>query len=287
MTETTTTRPNKSKTASKPDVVFADILCAVDGTRGSFAAVRQAAVLAGPNGHLTLLAVTAVAGAGAYKYAAIGPARAERILDRAAGMAHDAGVRSTKAVDPGSPASQVILDRASQHDLLAIGAPVTSWLGGMFIGGVAVTALGSFTTPLLAARSIRRERHFGHRILVASDGLDGSDHVIELAGRLARSLNAKVILLHAIGVESRARPLRIQEQAHRLKVAVDDAIETQVEAGNAREVIVDTARSTKTSLVVMGSRRLNGLHAIGSVSRRVVHEAHCSVLLVPPKRLRD
>jgi nucleotide-binding universal stress UspA family protein len=35
----------------------------------------------------------------------------------------------------------------------------------------------------------------------------------------------------------------------------------------------------------MGSRRLEGLRAMGSVSRRVVHQAHCSVLLVPPETL--
>jgi nucleotide-binding universal stress UspA family protein len=36
----------------------------------------------------------------------------------------------------------------------------------------------------------------------------------------------------------------------------------------------------------MGSRRLEGLKALGSVSRRVVHEAHCSVMLMPPERLQ-
>jgi nucleotide-binding universal stress UspA family protein len=37
--------------------------------------------------------------------------------------------------------------------------------------------------------------------------------------------------------------------------------------------------------VMMGSRRLGGLRAIGSVSRRVAHDAPCSVLLVPPEQL--
>ena len=42
-----------------PSRVFTNILCAVDGTRASTAAVRMAASLAGSDGHLTLLAVTA------------------------------------------------------------------------------------------------------------------------------------------------------------------------------------------------------------------------------------
>jgi nucleotide-binding universal stress UspA family protein len=52
-------------------------------------------------------------------------------------------------------------------------------------------------------------------------------------------------------------------------------------------VIVGVADSMGASLVVMGSRRLDGLRSMGSVSRRVVHEAPCSVLLVPPERLHS
>ena len=90
--------------------------------------------------------MTAVAGAGVYQTAAISPAHAKRLLEHAAGLAAKAGVPSTLVVDPASPPSQVILERAAQHDLLAMGAPAMSWLGGMLIGGVTVAALGSFST---------------------------------------------------------------------------------------------------------------------------------------------
>jgi len=286
MTETQATQRNDGQAAPSPGPVFASILCAVDGTRGSSAAVKQAATLAGPDGHLTLLAVTAVTGSGAYRSAAISPGRAKRMLDHAAQITNKAGVPSTLVVDSASPPSQVILDRAAQYDLLAIGAPRTSWLGGMCIGGVAVAALGSFTTPLLAARSIPAGHDFPLSIVVASDGLDGSDQLVDLAARLAHPKGANVTLVHAIGVESRAQPHRIDEQARRLELALDGRSEVRVQAGNARGVIVEEAKSARASLVVMGSRRLDGLRALGSVSRRVVHEAHCSVLLLPPEHLR-
>jgi len=285
MTETQATQRSDDHAAASPGPVFARVLCAVDGTRGSSAAVKQAATLAGPDGHLTLLAVTALTGSGAYRSAAISPARAKRLLDDAAGIAEAAGVPSTLVLDPASPPAQVILDQAAQHDLLAMGAPVTSWLGGMLIGGVAVTALGSFTTPLLAARSIPAELDFPVSIVVASDGLEGSDHLVDLAARLAHARGAHVTLVHALEVESRAQPHRIDEQARRLELAVDGSSEVRVQAGGARGVIVEAAKGAKASLVVMGSRRLDGLRALGSVSRRVVHEAPCSVLLVPPEHL--
>ena len=55
---TKVTQPHTGQAAPGGSAVFAEILCAVDGTQESLAAVEQAAVLAGPNGHLTLLEVT-------------------------------------------------------------------------------------------------------------------------------------------------------------------------------------------------------------------------------------
>jgi nucleotide-binding universal stress UspA family protein len=266
--------------------MFADVLCAIDGTPESLAAVEQAAILAGPNGHLTLLEVTSFESEGAYRSPAIAPAQAKRITDHATRIAEQAGVASTVEVDPASPSSQVVLDWAAGRDLLAMGAPTTSWFGGLFIGGVAVTAEHAFTTPLLIARSMPTGRHFARRILVASDGLEGSDELVDLAGRLARAHGASVVLLHAIGFESKTRRGRVEEQAHRLQLDVDDTGEVRLEAGSARTMIVETASAEGASVVVMGSRRLKGLRAIGSVSRRVVHQGHCSVMLVPPERLQ-
>jgi len=282
------TEPEEGGTAPGEGAAFEDVLCAIDGTPESLAAVEQAAVLAGPNGHLTLLAVTSYKSSGAYRSPAIGPTRAKRMLDSAVRIAEEAEVPATVEVDPATPPSQVVLDWADGRDLLAMGAPATSWFGGMFTGGVAVTAEGSFTTPLLLARSMLTEHDSARRILVASDGLEGSDELVELAGRLARAQGASLILLHATGLESGPHRHhtreRIEEQVRRLKLAVEGASD-RLEAGSARNVIVETAGAIEASLVVMSSRRLHGLRAIGSVSRRVVHHGPCSVLLMPPERL--
>lgn len=261
--------------------VFSNILCAVDGTRPSTAAVEMAASLAGPDGHLTLLAVTAVSGSGAYTAAAISPSRADVVLSNAKRIADDAGVSSSGVVDPGGPPVEVILERAYDHDLLAIGAPAISWLGGMITGGVATAALSRFATPMLFARRSFTGSLRGRQILVASDGEDGSDHIVELAGRLGQSEGAQVTLVNAPGAESRMNPRAIQAQVRALQLALPYAGEPCIEPGRARDVILDAAKDAKAALVVIGSRRLHGLHAFGSVSRRVVHDAHCSVLVIP------
>ena len=277
-----------------PAPVFTNILCAVDGTNASTAAVRMAASLAGPEGQLTLLAVTAASSYGPNTMAVISPGRANRILESAKHIAEDAGVPCSTVVDPGAPPAEIILARASGHDLLAMGAPATSWLAGMILGhassslgglltgGVTATILSRLETPMLIAREPTVSSLKARRVLVASDGEEASDHLVDLAGKLAQSQQAQVSLVNALESESRMNPRAIQAQAATLKHMVTDTGEPWIEPGHAGTVILKAAQSTDAALVVIGSRRLKGPRAFGSVSRRVVHDAPCSVLVVPP-----
>jgi nucleotide-binding universal stress UspA family protein len=264
---------------------FADVLCAVDGTHESLSAVEHAAALTGPAGRLTLLLVTSFRFMGDHRSPAIPPAEAGDLLSRAVDVAQGSGVPYTVEVDPASPPSNVILDWASDHDLLAIGAPATPWFGGMFLGGVAANVETSFTSSLLVARPLPASEE-RRRILLASDALDGSDELVALGARIARAQQADAVLVHAVGSESASHPHRIEHQARLLEESLGPGRSSvRVEPGSPRRVIVEAARDLGASLIVMSSRRLRGLQAVGSVSRRVVHHGHCPVLLVPPEQL--
>jgi len=152
----------------------------------------------------------------------------------------------------------------------------------MLTGGLATTALSQFTTPMLFARRSFTGSLRGRQILVASDGGEGSAQIVDLAGRLGQSEGAQVTLVNALGAGSKMNPWAIQAQARALQLALPDAAEPCIEPGKARDVILDAAKRTEAALVVIGSRRLHGLHAFGSVGRRVVHDAQCSVLVIPP-----
>jgi nucleotide-binding universal stress UspA family protein len=290
-----TIRRSASTESAAPDAkrLFANILCAVDGTRTSTAAVRMAACLAGPDGHLTLLVVTAVSGSGPDAAAVISRSRVKQVLNRAKRIADDAGVPASTVADPGGPPVKVILERASDHDLLALGAPASSWLGGMLIaaaaggmliGGVAAAAQSKITTPMLVGRPRLAGSLHGRQILVASDGQEGSDRIVQVAGRLGLSQGARVTLVHALGPESRMHHRRIQAQVHALELMLPDAGQACIEPGKAWDVILNAAKSKEVAMVVTGSRRLGGLRALGSNSRRVVHDAPCSVLVLPPEQ---
>jgi nucleotide-binding universal stress UspA family protein len=272
--------------AAEPAALFTDVLCAIDGSPGGFAAVEQAARLTGPEGHITLLLVTSFRSAGATRSPEIGPLLAKEILDRAVAIAERASVRTTVEVDPAAPPAEVILEWAAEHDLLAMGAPSTPWPAGMFAGGPTASAVDALRTPLLAARPLSSEGTWGDgAILVASDGLDGSEQLVELAARLGNAQDADVHLLHAATLRSRGRHERIAEQGRALELALSGSSSVRIESGSARTAIAEVARDVQAHLIVMSSRRRHGPRAIGSVSRHTVHKADSSVLLVPPDHL--
>src|SRR5438132_2366715 len=195
---------------------FADILCAIDGKEGGFSAVEHAVALAGTQGRLTFLAVTSFRAGGAHRAPAIGPARVAEILEHAEGIAREAGVSYTSEVDPGTPPARVILDWSARYDLLALGAPSSSWPAKLLSVGVGDKALGGFSNALLVARPLADDRRFGDRIVVASDGLEASHALVGLAGRFAGRNGSNVTLVHALGREPIRRG-RLREQERTLQ----------------------------------------------------------------------
>ena len=266
--------------------VFPRILCAVDGTRSANGAVRAAARLAGDGGRLTLLAVTGESGSGQYAAAAISPTRAQVVLDLAERLAEREGIEpDALVVDRGAPPTEAILARARDADLLVLGPP-KSRLARMFVRSVAADALARFTTPLLIARGPSGGPLEGRAIVVADDGRPESQPVADLAGRIAAAHGARAVLVGAAGSETDARS-RIEQRARRLADTVPGGCTTQVEAGPAADVVLAAAGEHDAALILAGSRRRRGLHAFGSVSRRLVREAQCPVLLVPPQDARS
>jgi nucleotide-binding universal stress UspA family protein len=290
MPETENTEIQSRSVPEGAGAIFPDVLCAIDGKEGGFNAVEHSAALAAPQGHLTFLAVTSYRSGGAHRPPAIGPLTAAGILERAERIARDAGLPYDSEVDPGSPPARVILDWSQRYDLLALGAPASSWPSRMLSVGVGNKALEAFTTSLLVARPLDSDARFGDRIVVASDGTQSSHGLVDFTARIAKALGSRVTLVHGLGRESplkRSRPREqesaLEEQGQRLeRTLASDTSEVVVQQGRAADVVRSAAAAAQASLVVMGSRSADSTRAMGRVSRSVVHQARCSVLLVPP-----
>ncbi len=136
-----------------------------------------------------------------------------------------------------------------------------------------------------------------NNILVALDGSEISERVIQTLDNLALSKDAKVILCHVfLTPESemelpadRPQPesptfsyfhVEKQLQAYQEKLSVTSELE--LVTGDPAEEIIRLANIYKTDLIIIGSRGLIGMKRIvqRSVSSQVVEEASCSVLVV-------
>ncbi len=265
--------------------VLADILCGVDGTRASYEAVSQAASLLATDGRLTLLVATEQRGSEPWETATVAPALAQRSLDRAQRLAHEAGVTRIEQVAATGPAEEVLLAGAREHSLLAMGAPNVSRLAHMFVGGISSEIVHALPCSLLVARRPPADVRFGERIMVASDGSDRSDALLSFAIGLAAGREAGLVLFHAPHAESSAQPTRIAAQTRRVREALDDLAVVCVEPGRPQTTIAEAAAREGASLLLVASRARSGLRALGSVSERLVHSAPCSVLVLRPEDL--
>ena len=137
-------------------------------------------------------------------------------------------------------------------------------------------------------------------ILVAVDFSEPSDRALEAAIQLARSLGARLHVVHsfelpipAVSPYEVAIPVAYLEEtrnaaSERLAAAVAAAREAGVETGSqmgegpAASAIVDAAQEVSADLIVVGTHGHTGLKhlVLGSVAERTVRHAPCSVLTV-------
>ena len=139
-------------------------------------------------------------------------------------------------------------------------------------------------------------------ILVGLDGSADSHEAVHWAANLARSLDAEVVAVHALGLLDQLEPDGpvVPTQPHRQEIS-DRArgawSEPLVEAGVTHEVVLhdgspvdvvlDVAEEVGADLVVLGSRGIGGSPALllGSTSTQVAQRARCPVVIVPgPER---
>jgi len=142
------------------------------------------------------------------------------------------------------------------------------------------------------------------RIVVATDFSRTADRGLDVAITMARALGAHLTIIHvtqpAVMLPPPLEmlptatlfpdlPRRVQDGLEARAVRVREAgleCETAELSGSAPIEIVDYAKQTGATMVVMGTHGHGGLaHAVmGSVTERVVHGAPCPVLVVPDPR---
>jgi len=269
----------RAREAAPP--VFSSILCGIDGSPAGQEAARQAAVIAGPGRSVKYVCVSYATGVGPTAMTSISEARVEQALAEAADAAREAGAGATTELVHGRNETEELVAHADGADLVVVGCHSRSRASGIMIGSVASSLAHEASIPVLLTRRPRPEAPFPARVLVATDGSDGSAAATRLAAGIARRHGSSVVQLHVDGGGEGRRHHMAVEAAELMRAAGSEPV-IRTEPGTPHERIVEEARNEPASLVVVGSRGLRGARALGSVSERVVHEAPCSVLVARP-----
>ena len=235
-----------------------------------------------------LLSIASVRGTGLGEMSELNPHRARLALERAKRIAVDLGAHPAAELVNDEDATAVLLDATKDADVLVVGGRDMSRLAGIMLGSRASIAVHRATVPVLVARHTLQAAAFPERILVASDGSSAARDAVELAGALAARHNVDVFHLHVGGwTERRGHRHELSEETELLRRATGKEPVALSEHGDAPARIAEVAARIGSSVIVVGSRGVGGIKALGSVSERVAHEARCSVLVVRPSRDRD
>ena len=249
------------------------VVVGVDGTDFGFEALLQSLVLSPPGGavHAVTALDTAIAVHAGFNMSDVATQLEEgahRACDTAAEIIGDRLNCTTKVVR--GDAKSVLRHACTEYDatLLSLGGRGSSRFLGMMAGETAGTLLHEAASSVLFARPQWAQRWRPNRIAVGLDGSELSLAALSVANDLAERLGSALEVVTATG----GKPVEL-EGAWAERVTAWDP-------GHPFAALRD--RSTHADLLILGSRGLHGVRALGSVSERVAHGAHCSVLIVHP-----
>jgi nucleotide-binding universal stress UspA family protein len=238
----------------------------------------------------------------------------ERGLARTREILHAHGINVKTDLVLGYPAEKIVATAAEKKpDLTILGAKGLRATLGILLGGVAQQVVEYACCPVLVVRA----PYSGlRRVLVVTDGSAYSQRAMRYLTKFPLPEEVDVRLMHVLppltepiimepyfGGRDAYIPLRTPEEEARLKaeqekegsalldrahnVLLKQGLKsTSVLArGDAATEIIEYTKNERMDLLVAGSRGLSQVQGwlMGSVSRKLVHYAGCSILVVKQK----
>jgi nucleotide-binding universal stress UspA family protein len=249
------------------------VVCAVEPSPAGLDVLERARRLVAPGGELVAVTVFDPAGRAATGWE--GPATrtelravAEEVhLEAAARLALSPGQRAV--LRDGLPLETILREvRMRQADLLAVGSRGHGRASGVVFGSASTMLLRHAPCPVVLVHPVGPPFRFPRTVVVGVDGSRQSLEALALGRELASRLEVPLRPIVATG----GKP-----------VDLDGLVGIQALEwleGGPVEALAGAAGGE--DLLVVGSRGLHGLRALGSVSERLAHRAACSVLVVRP-----
>jgi nucleotide-binding universal stress UspA family protein len=297
------------------------IIIAIDGSEYSLAAVRLVQDLPVPS-HIrgkfliTALGVLVPREASNHYVHNIPLLQAQKMLQ-------ESGFKVETKLILGYPA-EVIMEYAStnQPDLIIIGARGMRSTFGILLGGVAQQIVEYACCPILV---VRPAPHGIRKLLLLSDGSSYSQVAINTLINLPFIKNTQITIVHVLPPEpifiptfstnawlvneaivpldtpemQEARKIQFAEEKRQGEKILAEAMLIFTNAGlkpnsvllrgDAASEILKFTKENEIDLIVAGSRGLSQIQGwlLGSVSRKIVHYADCSVLIVKSPQLQS
>jgi len=230
-----------------------------------------------------------------------------KILKRCEEALRPIPVRIIKAEGEGVPEIEIAKKAdESDADLIVMGARGVKGISSLFLGSVtrAVSALSS--RPILATKPNNKVTGEGMKVLFCADGSSSARKTANILAQLPFPEKTELTILtmawsafgdipdrFALEVNEAVKDslARIRTMEAKAAEQIIDSLRTQlsrrfpiihsaVKGGDPAQEILRHAEEMQADLIAIGSRGLKGMKGmLGSVSRRVLGRAHCSVLI--------
>lgn len=258
------------------DSVLSNVVCGVDGSPEGMVAVAQLARLTPATSRVAVCGVWTSGAAlalGASAAFARPPFSDREQMKHAVHTARDSlpGDRVEEVVIEG-PAGPMLLDEVRQRraTLVAVGSHGSRRITGILLGGVATLMLHKAPCSVLISRHPQAWDGEFRSIVVGADGSAQSCQAVRVASQLGDDLAVEVTAVNA-GTDTISEAL-----ASSLARSDGGQVPLRRQPTSAVSALVES----NADLLIVGSRGLSGVRALGSVSERVAHQARCSVLVV-------
>lgn len=271
------------------------ILMCTDGSPYAQEAVRLGAHIARATDSDTTLLVVADEEPGA--------PRSEDVLRQCRLILNELGLAPHVVTRAGIPAEEIVRETEERaYDLVVIGAFGRRGLTRFLVGSTAYRAVSHVPIDTLVVKGRRR----GLECFLLCTAAQGDERAIEVGGRLAQMLRARVTLLHIIpplpifylglppsevppaelmveDVLEKDTPIaRYLHQAQKTLLACNVPFTLHLRRGQLPDEIFAEARRTEADLIVIGDRAHTGLarFLLGGTADKIIKYADRPVLVV-------
>jgi len=234
----------------------------------------------------------------------------ERLLAREGRRLQAAGRASSTAIRTGSPAHEIIKAAEElQADLIVVGSHGSSGLGDFLLGHVSNRLLEYAPCSVLIVKTVPAQAGLPGaaagtappwRVLLAYDESEPSQQALALCAALPFDGDAEVTTLSVMPMvtafrqDIRQRMNTIwQQRKHGLQAALDNAVTglhwstphvtAQLREGpDVAKEILAAAEQAGSNLIMLGCKDEGAVRhfLLGSITRRIARQAHCSVWAV-------